>query len=113
MAIICFALVKIPRRLPERISAVLTLFSSSVRFQQQQKKLSKQRMSPKTTCILSLNPPLLAARDEFEFGRIQLHRRVSRVDVIPYSLLQGEFIGWNFIFVINPFEFLIYKKIFQ
>ena len=50
---------------------------------------------------LSSNSPLLAARDEFEFGRIQLHRRVSRVDVIPCSLshdlealdrLQGEFI---------------------
>jgi hypothetical protein len=42
--------------------------------------------------LLSSNSPLLAARDEFEFGRIQLHRRVSRVDVIPCSLLQGEFI---------------------
>jgi hypothetical protein len=35
---------------------------------------------------LSPNSPLLAARDEFEFGRIQLHRRVSRVDVIPCIL---------------------------
>jgi hypothetical protein len=40
----------------------------------------------------SSNFPLLAARDEFEFGRIQLHRRVPRVDVIPCRLLQGEFI---------------------
>jgi hypothetical protein len=53
---------------------------------------------------LSSNSPLLAVRDEFEFGRIQLHRRVSRVDVIPFSLshdlealdrLQGEFIERN------------------
>jgi hypothetical protein len=41
---------------------------------------------------LRSNSALLAARDEFEFGCIQLHRRVSRVDVIPCSLLQGEFI---------------------
>jgi hypothetical protein len=41
--------------------------------------------------LLGSNSPLLAARDEFEFGRIQLYRRVSRGDVIP-SLLQGEFI---------------------
>jgi hypothetical protein len=42
--------------------------------------------------ILSSNSPLLAARDEFEFSRIQLYRRVSRADVIPCSLLEGEFI---------------------
>jgi hypothetical protein len=43
---------------------------------------------------LSSNSPLLAARDEFEFACYQLHRRVSRADVIPCSLLQGEFI-WS------------------
>jgi uncharacterized LabA/DUF88 family protein len=41
---------------------------------------------------LSSNSPLLAARDEFEFVCYQLHRRVSRADVIPCGLLQGEFI---------------------
>jgi hypothetical protein len=42
---------------------------------------------------LSSNSPLLAARDEFEFVCIRIHRRVSGADVIPCSLLQGEFIG--------------------
>ena len=42
--------------------------------------------------FLSSNSPLLAARDELEFRCIQLNRRVARADVIPCSLLQGEFI---------------------
>ena len=44
---------------------------------------------------LSSNPPLLAARDEFEFACYQLHRRVSRADVIPCSLLQRDLIHRN------------------
>jgi len=41
---------------------------------------------------LSSNSPRLAARDDFEFSGIQRDRGGSRADLIPWSLLQGEFI---------------------
>ena len=42
--------------------------------------------------ILSYIPKISSPAAGFEFVFIQLHQRVSRADVIPCSLLQGEFI---------------------
>jgi hypothetical protein len=58
--------------------------------------------------FLSSNFPLLAARDEFEFACYQLHRRVSQANVIPFSLLQGEFIF--FFTAVGAVDNIMYTK---